>query len=177
EGVVPKPPPLRREPGRLCQNRKRSWDEMDSTLAKKPRRCSTCGGTKHNAATCKGGEVGSNPKKKKVRVECDVNGSSFTTTVSAPKKIPTGTKIRRTRFEKQTTPKKSKSAASSSSAVVAKTGATSSAGTKKKGKHATSAVKVSINNMNKGSVKQIINNINFAAGSKRQRKPKVHFDV
>ncbi|MCL7021718.1 hypothetical protein MKW94_025861, partial [Papaver nudicaule] len=163
EGVVPKPPPLRREPGRPTQNRKR--------------RCSRCGGTKHNAATCKGGEVGSNPKKKKARVECDVNGSSFTTTVSAPKKMSTGIKIRRTRFDKQTTPKKSKSAASSSSTTVAKTGATSSGGTKKKGKHATSDVKVSINNTNKGPVKQTINNINYAAGSKRQKKPKVHFDV
>ncbi|XP_026413357.1 uncharacterized protein LOC113309160 [Papaver somniferum] len=178
EGVKIKPPHLLREPGRPCVNRKRSWTEMNPE--KKARHCRKCGGSRHNSRTCKGGEVGSNPKGKKARVECEVNGSSFTTTTSKPKKIPTGTKIRRSRASDSG--KKTTSRTASSSETVKKT--TSIATTKPEGKQpkpktaaTSSSVNVSIRNINKGPVKQTINNFNYDAGSKRQRKPTVQFDL
>ncbi|KAI3862510.1 hypothetical protein MKW92_017725 [Papaver armeniacum] len=94
--------------------------------------------------------------------------------------MPTGTKIRRSRASDYG--KKTTSRTASSSETVRKT--TSTATAKPKGKQpkpktaATSAsVNVSIRNINKGPVKQTINNFNYDAGSKRQRKPTVKFDV
>ncbi|KAI3852168.1 hypothetical protein MKX03_022968, partial [Papaver bracteatum] len=101
---------------------------------------------------------------------------SFTTTTSKPRNIPNGTKIRRSRASDSI--KRTTSRTASSSETVKKT--TSTATTKPKGKQpkpTSSSVNVSIRNINKGHVKQTINNFNYDAGSKRQRKPTVHFDV
>ncbi|KAI3875896.1 hypothetical protein MKX03_024716 [Papaver bracteatum] len=178
EGVNIKPPHLLREPGRPCVNRKRSWTEMNPE--KKAIHCRKCGGSRHNNITCKGGEVGSNPKGKKVIVEFEVNGSLFTTTTSKPKNMPTGTKIRRSRASDSI--KRITSRTASSSETVKNT--TSTTTTKPKGKQpkpktaaTSSSMNVSIININKGPVKQTINNFNYDAGSKRQRNPTVQFDM
>ncbi|RZC54820.1 hypothetical protein C5167_013670 [Papaver somniferum] len=68
-------PVLLREPCRPSVNRKWSGTEMDKH--KKPRCCTRCDGENHNISTCQGGAVGSNPKKKGARTECQVDGVSF----------------------------------------------------------------------------------------------------
>ncbi|KAI3954383.1 hypothetical protein MKW92_048730 [Papaver armeniacum] len=95
--------------------------------------------------------------------------------------MPTGTKIRRSRASDSG--RKTTSRTASSSETVRKT--TSTATAKPKGKQpkpktgflTSSSVNVSIRNINKGHVKQTINNFNYDAGSKRQRKPTIQFDV
>ncbi|KAI3864433.1 hypothetical protein MKX03_019281, partial [Papaver bracteatum] len=130
EGVKIKPPYLLREPGRPCFNRKRSWTEMNPEKKArswtemnpeiKARHFRKCGGLRHNNRTCKGGEVGSNPKRKKDRFECEVSGSSFTTTTSKAKKMPPGTRIRRSRASDSSKNTTSRTASSSSSETISK---------------------------------------------------------
>ncbi|RZC58264.1 hypothetical protein C5167_005573 [Papaver somniferum] len=77
--------PIRlRDPGRPCVRRKKSW--MEKNKQSKPRHCSTCGGDDHNSRTCKGGPVGSNPKKKRA------NGTAAPLTSATKATSSTGSK-------------------------------------------------------------------------------------
>ncbi|KAI3930214.1 hypothetical protein MKW92_008456 [Papaver armeniacum] len=94
--------------------------------------------------------------------------------------MPTGTKIRRSRASDSR--KKTTSRTASSSETIRKTTSTATIKPKWKQKEpktaATSAsLNMSIRNINNGPVKQTINNFTYDAGSKRQRKRKVQFDV
>ncbi|KAK1355514.1 MULE domain-containing protein [Heracleum sosnowskyi] len=63
------PPLLIRKPGRPRKNRKKAYDE--TLPEKKPRCCSKCKQPGHNKTTCGGGPIGSNTKRKRIRVEVD----------------------------------------------------------------------------------------------------------
>ncbi|KAI3835272.1 hypothetical protein MKW98_020388 [Papaver atlanticum] len=145
-------PELLRDPGRPCVNRKRSWTEMDSQ--KKPRCCTRCCGPNHNKSTCKGGEVGSNPKKRGARTECQVDGESFVEKAAVPKRI-------RKKYAASTSTAATEKASTSASTAATKkasTSASTAAGTNKK-----KATKTSTGNTE--------------LYSKRQRKAKVPYDV
>ncbi|RZC80942.1 hypothetical protein C5167_043509, partial [Papaver somniferum] len=58
-----------RDKGRPCVKRKKSWYEKNKQ-PKRVTKCSVCKGLDHNILTCQGPPVGSNPKKKGVRMEC-----------------------------------------------------------------------------------------------------------
>ncbi|KAI3880622.1 hypothetical protein MKX03_037494 [Papaver bracteatum] len=83
------------KPCKPCVNKKRSWTRMNPE--KKSRHHHRCGGLNRNNRTCKGGEIGFYLKSKKARVECEVSDNYFPATTSKPKKMPIGTKIRRSR--------------------------------------------------------------------------------
>ncbi|KAK1390978.1 hypothetical protein POM88_019156 [Heracleum sosnowskyi] len=60
---------LIRKPGRPRKNRRKAYDE--TLPEKKPRCCSKCKQPGHNKTTCGGGLIGSNTKRKMIRVEVD----------------------------------------------------------------------------------------------------------
>lgn len=66
--------------------RKKSWIEKNRNK-KKVKRCTICCGLDHNKVTCQGGAVGSNPKKKGVRMECLVDGDKSTKKAAPTKKM------------------------------------------------------------------------------------------
>ncbi|RZC78418.1 hypothetical protein C5167_003827 [Papaver somniferum] len=75
-----------RDKGRPCVKRKKSWYEKNKQ-PKRVTKCSVCKGLDHNILTCQGPPVGSNPKKKGVRMECSVNGDEFCITAAPTKKM------------------------------------------------------------------------------------------
>ncbi|KAI3944687.1 hypothetical protein MKW98_021145 [Papaver atlanticum] len=75
-----------RDQGRPCVKRKKSWMEKNKPR-KRVTKCSVCKGLDHNILTCQGPPVGSNPKKKGVRMECSVNGDEFCVTIAPTKKM------------------------------------------------------------------------------------------
>ncbi|XP_026399004.1 uncharacterized protein LOC113294845 [Papaver somniferum] len=75
-----------RDKGRPCVKRKKSWYEKNKSR-KRVTKCSVCKGIDHNILTCQGPPVGSNPKKKGVRMECSVNGDELCITASPTKKM------------------------------------------------------------------------------------------
>ncbi|XP_026428542.1 uncharacterized protein LOC113324438 [Papaver somniferum] len=75
-----------RDKGRPCVKRKKSWYEKNKQ-PKRVKKCSVCKGLDHNILTCQGPPVGSNPKKKGVRMECSVNGDEFCITAAPTKKM------------------------------------------------------------------------------------------
>ncbi|KAK1362904.1 hypothetical protein POM88_038465 [Heracleum sosnowskyi] len=62
-------PLLIRKPGRPRKNRRNAYDE--TLPEKKPRCCTKCKQPGHNKTTCGGGPIGSNTKRKRIRVEVD----------------------------------------------------------------------------------------------------------
>ncbi|XP_026397190.1 uncharacterized protein LOC113291923 [Papaver somniferum] len=75
-----------RDKGRPCVKRKKSWYEKNKQ-PKRVTKCSVCKGLDHNILTCQGPPVGSNPKKKGIRMECSVNGDEFCITAAPTKKM------------------------------------------------------------------------------------------
>ncbi|XP_026400624.1 uncharacterized protein LOC113296535 [Papaver somniferum] len=75
-----------RDKGRPFVKRKKSWYEKNKH-PKRVTKCSVCKGLDHNIHTCQGPPVGSNPKKKGVRMECSVNGDEFCINVAPTKKM------------------------------------------------------------------------------------------
>ncbi|MCL7028979.1 hypothetical protein MKW94_020583, partial [Papaver nudicaule] len=111
------PPILMRKAGRPRVNRRRAYDEPPNE--KKARSCSKYKKTGHNSRNCAGGEVGSNPKRRRARTEVDA--VNFTTTNLAAGQA-TGTR-------KRGRPSKTTSFASSShftSSTTADVGASTS---------------------------------------------------
>ncbi|XP_026429979.1 uncharacterized protein LOC113326470 [Papaver somniferum] len=124
-----------RDKGRPCVKRKKSWYEKNKPR-KRVAKCSVCKGLDHNILTCQGPPVGSNPKKKGVRMECSVNGDEFCITAAPTKKMR----------KALSAPNTASTSASKKSAEVpplskgkaaATTPSTSSAGSQKKGKTTT----------------------------------------
>ncbi|KAI3916068.1 hypothetical protein MKW98_004509 [Papaver atlanticum] len=121
-----------RDKGRPCVKRKKSWVEKNKPR-KRVTKCSVCKGLDHNILTCQCPPVGSNPKKKGVRMECSVNGDEFCITVAPTKKMRKALSAPTT----ATTSASNKSAdipPLSKGKAAATTPSSSSAGSQKKGK-------------------------------------------